>query len=201
MANPIPSVEPLPSRVNRPDTLDDDTENLFSKLPAWAEAVYAAVSEAVEASEAGANGYAFGFVAGTTAGDPGIGAARINSANVMSASSIYVSTSAANGAAIGPLFDTFDDSTNDTKGILRVVVAADPSRWALYKLIAVLAPGGPYRTLMVVGVTSSSATPFVAGETLALQYSQSGDRGAQGTPGNATSDNVRAEVWALMLAM
>lgn len=197
----IPSLAPLPSRENRPETLDDDTERLFQNLDAYGAAVEAAANQAVAASEAGANGYSFDFVAGTGAGDPGSGAVRINNANVLSASSLYVSATASTGAAIGALFDTFDDTVGTVKGVLRVVRSSDPSRWVLYKLLAVLAPGGAYRTLMVSAISASSSAPFNAGESLALQYSQNGDRGETGPAGPATSDAVRAEVWALLLAM
>lgn len=180
----VPSLAPLPSRVNRPDTLDDDVERLFENLDAYGAAVEAAKNTAVAASEAGANGYSFKFDSGTAAGDPGSGELRF-SGTAAAATAIHINATSATGSPIGALIDTFDDSTSPNKGTLRIVKSSDPSKFAVFRLTAVSTPAAGWRTLTVEPVISSSSSPFVADDALSVQYSPNGDRGAKGDVGNA----------------
>jgi hypothetical protein len=200
MADSITLLEPLPSRVNRPETLDDDTERLFENLPPFARDIAAARDQAVAASEAGAGGYSFAFDLSTVAADPGNGVMRLNTANVALASFAYLNTVTSTGSNIAGLIDTFDDSDSGIKGTLRVVQARNAANWCVFKVRAVTGTNPTWRTLQLEHVSSSSNTPFQPGVVLALQYSPNGDRGEQGIPGSTVAAAVRADLHAMMLS-
>ena len=117
----------------------------------------------------------------TTDSDPGNGTFRLNNATPASATAAYLDNLDAGGATVSGLFDLFDDSTTTTKGYLRIQKASDPTVWAQFVVTGSVVDGTGYRKLTLSGGAGSGS--FTNGDTFAITFSRSGDKGTDGTNG------------------
>jgi hypothetical protein len=104
---------------------------------------------------------------------------RLSSATQNAATVLRLDTTSG-GSDVSSILDTFDASTGQTKGAIRLAKAGDPSKFLLFNVTARTAPTG-YRNISVVNTGGSSANPFVNGDTLMLFFQRAGDQGASGS--------------------
>ena len=115
----------------------------------------------------------------TAAGDPGPEKIRFNNSNQNAATALYLDPVAFGGADVTAKLDQFGSSTSTVKGVLRMVQLNDLARELVFNVTAVASPTG-YRTLTVVPVSSSAASPFASGATVLLHFDRTGDKGDTG---------------------
>lgn len=115
----------------------------------------------------------------TTDSDPGAGKLRLSSATQNASTVIRVDLADINGSDMTGLIDTFDASTNTTKGQIRLSKLGDPTKFIVFGLTARAAPSG-YRNLTGTVVASSASNPFTNADTLVLSFVRAGDAGVSG---------------------
>ena len=114
----------------------------------------------------------------TTDSDPGAGTFRLNNATPASATAAYLDNVDAGGATVSTIFDLFDDSTTTTKGYIRFEKSGDPTKWAQFAVTGSVVDGTFYRKLTLTSGAGSGA--FTGGDTFAITFYRSGDKGADG---------------------
>ena len=125
-------------------------------------------------------GYTFDTT--TTDADPGNGKLRLNSSTQNATTSVYLDLVDTLASDWTTVIDTFDDSTNTTKGAIRLVKSGDASKFLTFNVTAVTTATG-YRKLTVSNTGSSAASPFANGDAILLCFDRSGDKGIDGTSG------------------
>lgn len=180
----------LTALTDPPDPATDDSTTFANKAAAFTEALVQFGTEMntlisqinLAMTNLGAlNGVAFVYTFGstTTDSDPGPGQLRLSSATHTAATRITLDPIDANGNNLASVLSTFDDSTSTLKGLLRLQHATDPTKFVIYSLTAYATPSG-YVNFTVSGGVGSSASPFVAGDSVVLSFVPKGDKGDTG---------------------
>jgi hypothetical protein len=141
----------------------------------------------IQGSIGGAISIGYTFSTTTTDADPGSGALRLSSGTQNTTTVIradLLDTAATDWTTV---LDTFDDSTNTVKGIIRIVKTSDASKWLTFNVTALASPTG-YRNITVTNTGSSAASPFANNDAVTLTFDRAGDVGATGN-GNTLSAN------------
>lgn len=139
----------------------------------------------------------------TADADPGAGTFRLNNATPSSATAAYLDNLDAGGATVSGIFDTWDDSTNTTKGLLFLQKTTDPTVWASFRVTGSVVDGTGYRKLTLSSGAGSGA--FTNGDVFTLTFSPAGDAGTNGavaTPEDhgAVGDGVADDLAAIVAA-
>jgi hypothetical protein len=177
---------PIPNRLTRPDTIDDDADAFFGKLPQYGADLIAlqAALNGVAAGGAYAPSYTFDGTTSANA-DPGNGKLRLSGTGSSQAGStaVYLDLIGADGADYTGLIDTMDLSTNPVKGTLFLCKTGDRTKFLFFDVTARGTATG-YRSLVCTPRASSSSNPFANGDLLTVYYQRSGDMGATGSAGS-----------------
>lgn len=128
----------------------------------------------------------------TTDSDPGAGTFRLNNATPASATAAYLDNVDAGGATVSTIFDLFDDSTTTTKGYLRFEKSGDPTVWAQFAVTGSVVVGTGYRKITLTSGAGSGA--FANGDTFAITFYRSGDKGTDGAGTGDFSSNTASSV-------
>lgn len=130
----------------------------------------------------GADGASPGFVqvySTTTAdADPGNGTFRFNNATITSATTAYLDNLDASGNTVSTFMDTWDDSTNSTKGVLQFVKVGAPGTWAVFKVTGSVVNGTGYRKVTLS--SPSTGGTFTNGNSFSITFFPAGDKGTDG---------------------
>ena len=130
----------------------------------------------------GGNATAY-YYAGNSSGDsnPGSGNLRINTVGFGIATVLYVSATDAFNETVSSWINTFDDSTNTSKGYLRLYRNGSVNFNTVYSLTSITSNSGYY----ALNVANSLATGLIsAGDQVIVQFQPTGDRGATGPTGS-----------------
>lgn len=122
------------------------------------------------------------FSSTTTDADPGNGNLRLDNATQSSSSVIRVDTLDVNGVNETTLLNSLDDSTNATKGYVRLEKATAPTAFILWRITSVASPVG-YYNITGLQIDASAASPFANGDLLYMTFTGIGDKGADGVAG------------------
>lgn len=128
----------------------------------------------------------------TTDSDPGAGTFRLNNATPASATAAYLDNTDSGGSTVSTIFDLFDDSTTTTKGFLRFEKSGDPNVWAQFAVTGSVVDGTGYRKITLNGGAGSGS--FTNGDTFAILFYRSGDKGADGLGTGDFSSNTASSV-------
>ena len=175
---------PIPNRLTRPNTLDDDADSFFGKLPQWAADLLALQSTFGTISSGNACKIPYKMDLGTTMADPTAGWLRLNSATQNAATALVVDTIGSDAIDYTSMLYTFDDSTSAVLGFIRLEKQGDSSKFLIFSVTAMTTPAG-YRQFTVSCVGYSSANPFAQGDVLVMSFTRTGDKGDTGDPGAA----------------
>ena len=137
-------------------------------------------SNGTDGIDGGAITIKYTFDTATADADPGGGKLRLNNATQNTATSIYADLLDTSGADWTTVLDTFDDSTNTTKGSIRLVKSGDATAFLTFNVTAVTTATG-YRKITISNTASSASSPFANGDTILLCFDRTGDKGADGT--------------------
>jgi hypothetical protein len=119
----------------------------------------------------------------TTAADPGAGIFRLNHATHASATALYIdNVEALAGATVTGWIDSWDDSTNTNKGLLRISKKTDPSIFRLYRVTGSVVDSTGYRTVTIAYLSGSGS--LTNADACILGFNSSGDAGANGSNGS-----------------
>lgn len=160
----------------------DDDNNLI-----WYTAAdfVGATGETGETGAAGADGddgvtpfLTFTYSTTTTDGDPGAGTFRLDHATIASATGAFIDNTEAGGASVTAYLDTFDDPTSTIKGVLVLRGVTTPTAFAVFQVTGSVVDGTGYRKLTLTHVASGGT--FTNGETFALSFARTGDKGDTG---------------------
>ena len=174
------SITPLPPLDRTSGSFKTDVDTYFGSLiPQFGVEAneLAAAMTAIAAGTAFAIPYTFSTT--TTDSDPGAGMLRLNNATQNAATTMRFDLTGADGKNWTSVLDTFDDSTNDVKGQIRLVKVGDGAKWLAFNVTALSVPSG-YRNLAVTNVGSSDTNPFVNGDSILLLFTRTGDKGDTG---------------------
>lgn len=119
------------------------------------------------------------FSTTTTDSDPGDGLLRLNNATQNAATIIRADLLSSNTTDWGAVLATLADSTNAVKGLIRLFLTADPTKWLLFTVSALASPSG-YKNITVACVGYSSASPFADADEITMTFERAGDQGATG---------------------
>jgi len=148
------------------------------------------------AGPTGATGHTSGirqvYSTTTTDSDPGAGTFRLNNATPASATAAYLDNVDAGGATVSTIFDLFDDSTTTTKGYVRFEKSGDPTKWAQFAVTGSVVDGTGYRKITLTSGAGSGA--FTNGDTFAITFYRSGDKGTDGAGAGDFSSNTASSV-------
>lgn len=130
---------------------------------------------------AAGGGFALGYVFSnlTADADPTPGVLRFNNATQNATTVLRVDLTSG-GKDVTAILDAFDDSGSLVKGQIKLVNLNDPTEWIVFNLMSTAIVTG-YRNFTVVVIGASATNPFTNGDSLALQYTRSGDVGTPGT--------------------
>lgn len=117
----------------------------------------------------------------TTNADPGSGDLRLNNATLANVTEIAISYSS--GETGNPSVETFvkawdDSTTTSTRGTLILKKASAPENFAIYTITSAITDGTTYGRFTLSYVAGSGS--FSNADTLAVQFSRTGDKGADG---------------------
>jgi hypothetical protein len=134
---------------------------------------------------AGGGGFSipYKFSTTTTAGDPGNGFLRLNTASAATATAMYLDLVGSDTRDYTALVDTMDDSSSVVLGQIRLMKVTDPSRFMCFNLTLLTTATG-YRQLAIVSTGYSDTAPFVNNEVVLLHFTRTGDRGSVGPAGS-----------------
>jgi hypothetical protein len=169
----------MPNRSMDQKAFDDAFAALVAALPLRGQQENDLAANMTAAAAGGAYALSYTFDPTTADADPGVGKLRLSSATQNAATVLRLDTTSG-GSDVSSILDTFDASTGQTKGAIRLTKMGDPSKFLLFNVTARTAPTG-YRNISVVNTGGSSASPFVNGDTLMLFFQRAGDQGAAGS--------------------
>lgn len=117
----------------------------------------------------------------TTNADPGAGDLRLNNATLASVTEIAISYSS--GETGNPSVENFvkawdDSTTTGTRGTLILKKASAPQNFAIYTIASAITDGTTYGRFTLSYVAGSGS--FTDADTLAVQFTRTGDKGADG---------------------
>lgn len=165
----------LPNQLQDQQTFDTNMAAMIDNLPLRAQQENALAANMSAYAAGGAYSFQYGFDSSTAAGDPGPGKLRLNAGAQSNAGAIYIDPLTLNGGNIDSLLVSLGANLSLLKGAIRIVKAADPTRWMLFDINEVVAGSG-YRALSVTYRASSSASPFTNADTLQVFLDRTGDR-------------------------
>ena len=169
----------MPARTQEQKVFDDLIAALFQNLPKWGREINESLGSFNAALAGGAYSLPYVFDTATADADPGVGRLRLSNSIQNAATAMRLDVTSG-GVDVSTILDTFDASTGQTKGSIRLTKASDLSKFLLFNVTARAAPSG-YRNLSVVCVGGSSANPFASGDPLLLHFQRAGDQGASGS--------------------
>jgi hypothetical protein len=146
-------------------------------------------------------GVPYTFSTTITDADPGNGVIRYNNATIGSVSTIFIDNNDSNSNVQTTWYDTWDDSTNTQKGYLVISGASSTSTVVnVWSVTAVTVASGYYK----ITVSHISGSLPTNGEALSLEFSRTGNVGAQGSAGpsttiNATNDTSTTTLYPVMV--
>jgi type IV secretory pathway protease TraF len=124
----------------------------------------------------------------TTATDPTSGKLQLNNATLSSATSLYISETDGDTAAISTDLATWDDSTSTVLGYIRIRKVSTPSTFALYRVTGALTDNGAWDTFPVTYLAGTGT--LSNNDQVNVTFSRTGDRGDQGTTGATGSQGL-----------
>ena len=167
-------ITPVPNRSTRPDTIDDDADSFFGKLPQYGADLIALQANLNAIAYGGA--YALPYVFNGPAGQGGkltfSGGTSLDTATFITLDNVT-----SGGRTVTPQVASFGLSTNYVKGTLRIEKLGDPSKYLIFNVTALSVNAG-YQSVYVSKVDSSAATPFSLMDNLMVQFTRAGDQGA-----------------------
>lgn len=141
---------------------------------AWARRVSIAAPSAF-----GIDGRYYRFNPDTAQGDPGNGYFRLNHANPMQATQLYIDNEDSNGHQLADFLDTWD------AGRIEIIGLSDPGSFVLYRVTAAAVDATGYRLVGVQAIGGSNAFALDSGcAILQLPGGAEGPQGPQGIQGD-----------------
>lgn len=124
----------------------------------------------------GANTFPYNFDSSVADSDPGPGKIRFNSSTQNAASIIRLDPISSGNVDISGVLNSLLAGTSTVKGSLRIQKASDVSSWLLFDITGSNTASG-YTNLVVTFRAGSSTSPFSNGDSVAIFFDKSGDRG------------------------
>ena len=140
--------------------------------------------QGIQGTQGNRGGIPYTFSTTTTDADPGTGVIRYNNAVVGSVTQIFIDNTDSLSNTQTGWYDTWDDSSNTTsEGYLYITSASSSGTTVnVWNVTAVTAASGYYK---ITATFISGSLPTDA-DTLAVNFTRTGDRGVQGATGTAT---------------
>lgn len=123
------------------------------------------------------------FSTGTTDSDPGNGLFKFNSATTTAITFVYLDNTNKDSTTVTNWLDSLDDSTNTAdRGRLFFVQPSDATKFVSLKVTGAVVDGTGYRKVPVSYLSSSSpsSVPFADAVAVAVDFSPTGNKGADG---------------------
>ncbi len=135
-------------------------------------------------------GLSYDFDSDTTIADPGVGNIRFDNAAYTSVTQVALSsqTSASGNPDISGYINTWDDSTNTSKGYLQVTSRLSQQNFAILEITSITDNSGWF----TVDVTHNSSNGTITG-SVSISFFRTGDKGLDGANGADGADGADGE--------
>lgn len=130
----------------------------------------------------GANSFSYRFDTATGVADPGPGFLRLNASPQNTATRLLIDALDRNAVDISAVLNAITASTSSIKGSVRLQKVNDPTAWMLFDITGFTAATGFYNLTLALRA-ASSASPFAAGDGIAVFTERNGDRGDSAAAG------------------
>jgi hypothetical protein len=181
--------------VNPNDTTINNTERLNRRLTELQQLPdkvrKGGGASGAEGKEGKSTGLRYKFNTGTTEVDPGSGKLALNNAAPGSATLFRISETDADGNGLGTFLAGWDDSTNTVRGQIKVRSLASPTDLLIFNITGALTDKGTWDQIVVTNVTSSGT--FSNEEEVLVDFTRSGDKGADGANGEKGETGATGE--------
>jgi hypothetical protein len=176
----IPLITAFPNQSMDQTTFDATLAAWILQNAALPPAINAAMAALSLMAAGGGLSIPYIFDTTVTDTDPGPGYLRLSASPQNTATTLRLDLVGADMLTYTALIDSMASSSSAVKGQIRLVKLADPTKWLSFNLTAVASPTG-YKNLTIAPVSGSAVSPFVAGDSLVLQFSRTGDVGTAGS--------------------
>lgn len=177
------AITPLAPLDRTSPTFRTDVDNFFgSAIPAFVGQANALAANLNSIAAGGAYAIPYKFSAGTgDVGDAGPGYFRLNNAAQSSATTLRLDASSSAGVWQNPVLSTFNISTSQEKGIVRLVKMSDPTKWMILRVAGNGTAPTWFWNFPVTVIDSSGTNPFADGDAVMLHFQRTGDKGDAST--------------------
>lgn len=146
----------------------------------------------------GANTFVYTFDTATADAVPGPGKLRLGGAPQNTSNAIRMDITSAAGVTMTSTLAALGAVTSNNKGTVRLQKVSDPTVTMLLDVSAATDMANGYFNLTATVRSSSSASPFLNGDSLAVFIDRNGDKGDSG--GTPTSQQIRDAVGVMGIA-
>lgn len=179
------------SAASSASTATTQATNASNSATAAAASATAAANSETAINQA-LSGVVFEFDSGTADADPGAGNIRFNNATFGSITQIFVSETDDLGAAVGPILDSWDDSTSSNRAYVIIRKRDNPVNYVAFYVTASQTDAGVYRKFTVS--YSGHSGSFSDGDVLGVIVERTGDVGPSGPgSGDVVAANAGSE--------
>jgi hypothetical protein len=134
----------------------------------------------LSATDAYGRGLQYTYIAATGLTDPGPGNLAFDNATLSAATSIVLDNLDAQGHAVGPLLDSFDDSTNPTKALL-VIRSIATQAYVAFSLTGAITDQTGFRKSVALTYVGGDGA-LAAGESVMFWAERVGNKAPDGEP-------------------
>lgn len=133
----------------------------------------------------------FAYSTSLTDANPGAGVFRLNNANPVLATAMYISVTEAEGGDVTDWLDSWDDSTNTgNRGTITLVAGDDPAVWAKFKVTGSNVSATGYRKISLGYIKHFGS--LGPGQQFGFGFAATGDRGNNGEGAGTVTDGGAA---------
>lgn len=160
---------------------------------------YVGVGRASETDQLAA-GIAYAFDSGTSDADPGSGEFRFNNATPSSATTMYISTTAADVGAVTTWLDGWDDLGASTDRGRLIIMSSSGDAMLLATVTGSITTATGYRKVSITPIATTGT--FTAGGKVTVMFIPTGATGATGAAGTPGTTSVgKQSIWVPAAAM
>lgn len=170
-------LNPIPNRLLRPDTLDDDADGFFNKLPQFGLDLITLQANLSTLAAGGAYAFAYKFTASGNLGSGQSVFAVDDVSNQLATPYLYLDK-VSFGANLFANLQEWDDSSSAIKGKIRIQKLGDASRQLTFNLVGNIITATNHVAFPVSGASALGvANPFAVNDTVLIFFQRTGDKG------------------------
>lgn len=172
-------LNPVPNRLYRPDTLEDDADLFFAKLPQFGADLIALQANMNTVAAGGAYAIPYIFNSAYAGNHNGGHILIVGPAAQNTATSMALDGKDTAGVDWSTLFFGLSGGTSANKCDIRIVKVGDPSKFLTFRVTSI-SHYGTYGDWQLVNSGGSSPSPFANGDPVLVYFQRAGEKGDPG---------------------